>query len=134
MKRGGFAIAVLLMSFAGAWAAEPPVNDAQHALAIARNLCRHVDKPSLKWDAGLDNSGKTWVVSTLHGIKKCKDPFYVVKIPVNGPSPQRCERVPITRSIFCDCPPKGLCGHVSRPPNVPVIPVPNHPLVRKRDA
>jgi hypothetical protein len=134
MKIGGCAIAGLWIGLSGAWGAEFPVKDAQHALAIARQLCRHIGRSSLTWNAGLDNNRKTWIATTLPAIKKCGDPLLVVKIPVDGPPPQLCERVPVTRSIFCDCPPKGYCAHPSRQPEVPAVPAPKRSLVRKRDA
>lgn len=95
---------LLCLSVTHTSAAQGPIKDVQRAVAIAKNLCREVATPSMIWGASLTNDGKTWLVSNKEGLRKCGDQLYLVKIPINGPMPQHCERVQITRNILCDRP------------------------------
>jgi hypothetical protein len=95
---------LLCLSITEPSAADSTIKDQQSAVAFAKKLCREVATPSMIWGGGLTNDGKTWLMSNKDGIRKCGDQLYVVKIPINGPLPNSCEQVPITRNIFCDRP------------------------------
>jgi hypothetical protein len=116
-------LCLVCLGAAAASAAEFPIRDAQSALAIAKDVCRGKAASSLKWHAGLDNDGKLWIVDTLPSIQKRSDPLFLVKIPVGGPRPLICARVPF------------ICGFCDRKPSRHwEVPKPRQPLAPKRNA
>lgn len=91
MRIGAWMIAVLFVCMGQAWAFDFPVKDAQTAIAIAKKVCRGKAAPSLKWQATLDSTGKSWGADTAPSVcSKATSHMWSVEIPVNGPYPKIC--------------------------------------------
>jgi hypothetical protein len=65
-------------------------NDAQSAIAIAKDVCRGKADPSLRWKAYYVRDQAMWVADTLPSLCKSGDPLWMVIIPDHGGSRLQC--------------------------------------------
>jgi hypothetical protein len=83
---------VFVLAALSAQASEFPVNDANNAIAIAKEVCGDPSNSPVKWEAKLDEKTNIWWARDAESVcQHLTTHLWDVPIPVNGPKPS-CPR------------------------------------------